>query len=121
MKSYSGLVLDGFLLPQILLNVFMNSKGNALSCSFYFGISLVRLIPHAYDLFEALVYVDSSSLYEDEIADYYSTFWDIIIPLVSLMFAVIISLQQRFGGCSILSWRIKGKEEYEKVPAVTES
>lgn len=121
LKSYSGLVLDGFLLPQILLNVFMNSKGNALSCSFYFGISLVRLIPHAYDLFEALVYVDSSSLYEDEIADYYSTFWDIIIPLVSLMFAVIISLQQRFGGCSILSWRIKGKEEYEKVPVVTES
>ncbi|KAL9276370.1 hypothetical protein ACSQ67_026087 [Phaseolus vulgaris] len=59
LKSYSGLVLDGFLLPQILLNLFRNSKGNALSC--------------AYDLFEALVYVDGSSLYEDKIADYYST------------------------------------------------
>ncbi|RZC09012.1 uncharacterized protein LOC114416189 [Glycine soja] len=123
LKSFSGLVLDGFLLPQILLNLFMNSKGNALSCSFYFGISLVRLIPHAYDLFEALVYVDGSSLYEDEIADYYSTAWDIIIPLVSLMFAAIIHLQQQFGGCSILSWRIntKGVEEYKKVPVVTEA
>ena len=85
LKSYSGLVLDGFLLPQILLNLFRNSKGNALSC--------------AYDLFEALVYVDGSSLYEDEIEDYYSTAWDIIIPLVSLLFVVIIHLQQRFGGC----------------------
>ena len=89
LKSFSGLVLDGFLLPQILLNLFMNSKGNALSCSFYFGTSLVRLIPHAYDLFEALAYVDGSCLYADEIADYYSTAWDIIIPLVSLMFASI--------------------------------
>ncbi|RDX99082.1 hypothetical protein CR513_17914, partial [Mucuna pruriens] len=116
LKSYSGLALDGFLLPQILLNLFWNSKGNALSCSFYFGISLVRLIPHAYDLFEALVYVDVSSLYEDEIADYYSTAWDITIPLVSLMFSVIIHLQQQFGGCCIVSWRIKGKEKYERVP-----
>ncbi|XP_027355293.1 uncharacterized protein LOC113865119 [Abrus precatorius] len=120
LKSYSGLVLDGFLLPQILFNLFWNSKGNALSFSFYFGISLVRLLPHAYDLFESLVYVDGSSLYEDEIADYYSTVCDIIIPLVSLMFAVIIYLQQRFGGCSILSWRIKGIEKYEKVSVVTE-
>ncbi|KAK7405241.1 hypothetical protein VNO78_06440 [Psophocarpus tetragonolobus] len=122
LKSYSGLVLDGFLLPQILLNLFMNSKGNALSCSFYFGISFIRLIPHAYDLFEALVYVDVSSLYEDEIADYYSTAWDIIIPLVSLLLAVIIHLQQRFGGCIIFPWRIKAKgmEEYEKVPVVSE-
>ncbi|KAK7313030.1 hypothetical protein VNO77_37368 [Canavalia gladiata] len=121
LKSYSGLVLDGFLLPQILLNLFWNSKGNALSCSFYFGISLVRLLPHAYDILEALVYVDGSSLYEDEIADYYSTAWDVIIPLVSLMFAVIIYLQQRLGGCSFLSWRIKGVEQYEKVPVVTEA
>ena len=123
LKSCSGLVLDDFLLPQILLNIFMNSKGNALSCSFYFGTSLVRLIPHAYDLFEALAYVDGSCLYADEIADYYSTAWDIIIPLVSLMFASIIHFQQRFGGCSILSWRIKttGVEEYEKVPMVTEA
>ncbi|XP_020239500.1 uncharacterized protein LOC109818444 [Cajanus cajan] len=121
LKSYSGLVLDGFLLPQILLNLLWNSKGNALSFSFYFGISLVRLIPHAYDLFEALVYVDGSSLYEDEIADYYSTAWDIIIPLLSLMFAAIVHLQQRFGGSSILCWRIKGIEKYEKLPVVTEA
>ncbi|KAJ1376562.1 hypothetical protein SESBI_49809 [Sesbania bispinosa] len=121
LKSYSGLVLDGFLLPQILFNLFWNSKGNALSCSFYIGTSLVRLLPHAYDLYEAHVYVDVSSFYEDEIADYYSTAWDIIIPLVGLMFAVIIYLQQRFGGSSILFWRIKGLEEYEKVPVVTET
>ncbi|KAK7313029.1 hypothetical protein VNO77_37367 [Canavalia gladiata] len=68
LKSYFGLVLDGFLLPQILLNIFWNSKGNALCCSFYFGTSLVRLLPHAYDdLYKDLMYVVGSSFYEEEI------------------------------------------------------
>ncbi|MQL05383.1 DUF2921 domain-containing protein, partial [Escherichia coli] len=49
-KSYGGLVLDGFLLPQIILNLFSNMKENVLSCSFYFGTTFVRLLPHAYDL-----------------------------------------------------------------------
>ncbi|KAE9456412.1 hypothetical protein C3L33_11685, partial [Rhododendron williamsianum] len=35
--SYGGLVLDGFLLPQILLNIFHISKENALSHPFYIG------------------------------------------------------------------------------------
>ncbi|KAF3434420.1 hypothetical protein FNV43_RR25523 [Rhamnella rubrinervis] len=34
LKSYAGLVLDGFLLPQIVLSIFRNSRENALSCSF---------------------------------------------------------------------------------------
>ncbi|KAL4351807.1 hypothetical protein GQ457_06G016090 [Hibiscus cannabinus] len=50
MKSYAGLILDSFLLPQILVNMFSNSKHKALSCSFFIGISLVRLLPRAYDL-----------------------------------------------------------------------
>lgn len=53
LKSYSGLVLDGFLLPQILLNIFRNSKENALFCSFYIGTTFVCMLPHAYDLYTA--------------------------------------------------------------------
>ena len=50
-KSYGGLVLDGFLLPQIILNLFLNMRDNVLSFSFYFGTTFVRLLPHAYDLY----------------------------------------------------------------------
>ncbi|MCI24119.1 hypothetical protein A2U01_0045302, partial [Trifolium medium] len=53
MKSYGGLVLDGFLLPQVILNLFSNMNENVLSCSFYFGTTFVRLLPHAYDLYRA--------------------------------------------------------------------
>ncbi|GAA0165874.1 hypothetical protein LIER_21164 [Lithospermum erythrorhizon] len=51
LKSYAGLTLDGFLLPQILFNIFSNSKEKALSPVFYVGTTIVRLLPHAYDIY----------------------------------------------------------------------
>ncbi|KAL0293549.1 UNVERIFIED_CONTAM: hypothetical protein Sangu_3235900 [Sesamum angustifolium] len=53
LRSYAGLILDGFLLPQVLLNGFMGSAEKALSHPFYVGISAVRLVPHAYDQYRA--------------------------------------------------------------------
>lgn len=123
-KSYGGLVLDGFLLPQIILNLFSNMRGNVLSCSFYFGTTFVRLLPHAYDLYRTHNYarVDSGSyFYADPSADFYSTAWDIVIPLGGILFAIIIYLQQRFGAHCILPQRFKGSKVYEKVPVVAES
>ncbi|XP_020239491.1 uncharacterized protein LOC109818437 [Cajanus cajan] len=121
LKFYSDLVLDGFLLPQILLNIFWNSKGNALCFSFFFGISMVRLLPRACDdLFVALLLVLGYVIAEpQQQVAYYSRASDKITPLVVLMFAIIIYLQQRFGGRSILFLRNKGKE-YEKVSVVTQ-
>ncbi|KAL5151586.1 hypothetical protein HKD37_13G037924 [Glycine soja] len=123
-KSYGGLVLDGFLLPQIILNLFSNMRGNVLSCSFYFGTTFVRLLPHAYDLYRTHNYarVDSGSyFYADPSADFYSTAWDIVIPLGGVLLAIIIYLQQRFGAHCILPQRFKGSKVYEKVPVVAES
>ncbi|KAI4322938.1 hypothetical protein L6164_022585 [Bauhinia variegata] len=121
-----GLVLDGFLLPQIMLNLFSNSGENinALSTSFYLGTTLFsNLLPHAYDLYRTHNYVrqdNVSYFYADPSEDIYSTTWDIVIPLGGLLFAAIISLQQRFGGRCILPRRFKGSEGYEMVPVVTE-
>ena len=53
LRSYAGLVLDGFLFPQILLNIFTSSTEKALSHSFYVGTTFVRLLPHIYDLYRA--------------------------------------------------------------------
>ncbi|XP_027342936.1 uncharacterized protein LOC113855489 [Abrus precatorius] len=119
LKSYGGLVLDGFLLPQIILNLFSNTRESVLSCSFYFGTTFVRLLPHAYDLYRTHNYArldNGSYFYADPSADFYSTAWDIVIPLGGILFAIIIYLQQRFGAHYILPHRFKGSMVYEKVP-----
>jgi hypothetical protein len=124
LRSYGGLVLDGFLFPQILLNIFHNSTENALSRFFYIGTTFVRLLPHAYDLYRANYYVedfDGSYMYADPGGDYYSTAWDVIIPLVGLLFAAIVYLQQRFGGRCFMPKRFKELEGYEKVPVASDA
>ncbi|KAA8523898.1 hypothetical protein F0562_010321 [Nyssa sinensis] len=114
---------DGFLFPQILFNVFQISKESSLSRSFYIGTTFVRLLPHAYDLYRAHNYVqrhfDGSYFYANPTADFYSTVWDIIIPLGGMLFAVIIYLQQKFGGRCILPGKFRESRAYEKVPVVS--
>ncbi|XP_008226768.1 PREDICTED: uncharacterized protein LOC103326326 [Prunus mume] len=123
-KSYAGLVLDGFLLPQILLNMFCKSREKALSVSFYIGTTFVRALPHAYDLYRAHNSahhpLDESYLFASPVADFYSTAWDVIIPFGGLLFAGIIYLQQRFGGLCILPQKLRELGAYEKVRTVTE-
>ncbi|KAJ0017959.1 hypothetical protein Pint_10568 [Pistacia integerrima] len=121
LKSYVGLVLDGFLLPQILFNLFFNSTEKALAASFYIGTTVVRLLPHAYDLYRAhgsTRYLDLSYIYANHKLDFYSTAWDITIPCGGLLFAALIYLQQQFGGQCILLKRFRQSSVYEKVPVV---
>ncbi|KAL1346206.1 hypothetical protein AAHE18_08G173700 [Arachis hypogaea] len=123
-KSYGGLVMDGFLLPQIILNIFSNIKrAQILSCSFYIGTTFVRVLPHAYDLYRAHNYAEVDNfayLYADPDTDFYSTAWDIVIPLGGILFAIIVYLQQRFDALCIMPQRFKGSFAYDKVPAETE-
>ncbi|KAL5804515.1 hypothetical protein ACOSQ3_031315 [Xanthoceras sorbifolium] len=122
LKSYAGLVLDGFLLPQILLNTFRNSKQDALSRSFYIGTTFIRLLPHAYDLYRRHSYSSLVSyIYASPNADFYSAPWDVIISFVGLLFVALIYLQQRFGGRCIIPQRFRDGGEYEKVPVASES
>ncbi|RRT46614.1 hypothetical protein B296_00054331 [Ensete ventricosum] len=115
--SYAGLVLDGFLLPQIILNICRNSRGNTLTAFFYLGITTTRAMPHLYDLYRARRYVphfSSSYIYASGDGNYYSSIWDLIAPCQGFAFAVIVYVQQRYGGgCvlpvrSLLSWLSKG-------------
>ncbi|KAG4213551.1 hypothetical protein ERO13_A01G063950v2 [Gossypium hirsutum] len=123
LKSYAGLISDGFLLPQILFNIFSSSRENALSPSFYIGTSLVRLLPHAYDLHCDHSYVEykGTSIYANPAKDFFSTAWDVIILIGVLLLAAIIYLQQQFGGCCIIPKRFRWRRSYEKIPAVGQS
>ncbi|KAI8557789.1 hypothetical protein RHMOL_Rhmol04G0037400 [Rhododendron molle] len=121
--SYGGLVLDGFLLPQILLNIFHVSKENALSHPFYIGTTCVRLLPHVYNLYRAhdfaRVQFDGAYLFANPYVDFYSLTWDVVITCWGVLFAVSIYLQQRFGGRCILGRRFREVEVYEKVPVTS--
>ncbi|XP_022717739.1 uncharacterized protein LOC111276228 [Durio zibethinus] len=124
LKSFADLLLDSFLLPQILLNMSSNSKQNALSCSFYVGTTFVRLLPRAYDLYRGHSYVLYNILHfsvnHDE--DFLSAAWDVIMLLELLLLAAIIYFQQKFGGHCILPSRLRELETYpEEVPFVSES
>ncbi|KAL0727351.1 hypothetical protein Bca4012_023444 [Brassica carinata] len=119
LKSYGGLMLDAFLLPQILFNGFSNpDSSKSLAASFYVGNSFVRLLPHAYDLYRSHSYgkiLDWSFIYASHKVDYYSTAWDVIILCIGFLFAVMIFLQQRFGGRCFIPKRFVEDVRYEKV------
>ncbi|KAK7246509.1 hypothetical protein RIF29_41378 [Crotalaria pallida] len=120
-KSYAGLLQDGFLLPQILFNIVFNPEGKALACSFYGGTTIVRVLPHAYDLYRAhssAWFLDLSYIYADHRLDFYSTAWNIIIPIGGLLFAFLVYIQQRFGSRCILPKRFRESSSYEKVPVI---
>ncbi|GAU52013.1 hypothetical protein TSUD_418250, partial [Trifolium subterraneum] len=120
-KSYAGLLLDGFLLPQILFNIFSNSGEKALATSFYFGTTIVRILPHAYDLYRthsSSWYLDMLYIYADHRKDFYSTAWDIIIPIGALLLAFLVYFQQRFGSRCFLPKRFRETSSYEKVPVI---
>ncbi|KAG1367885.1 putative alanine racemase [Cocos nucifera] len=119
--SYAGLILDGFLLPQVIFNIFSSSKHKALAPSFYVGTTAIRALPHVYDAYRASHYVpllNSSYIYASPSEDFYSLAWDIIIPCTGVLFSGLIYLQQRFGGTFFLAWK-KWSGGYETVPAVT--
>lgn len=111
LESCADILSDGFLLPQILVNLFRDSRENALAHSYYIGTTLVRLLPHAYGLYRA----------QNSALKLVSTNWDVLISFGALLFATIIYLQQRFGGRCILPCRSKESGVYEKVANVGET
>lgn len=108
--SFLGLVVDGFLFPQILLNISRNSSEKRLLPGlFYIGTTLLRLLPHVYDLWRSVFgHMEGSYLYAVPDTDFYSTAWDVIIVLGGLLLALIVYLQQRFGGYIVVPHRFRG-------------
>lgn len=125
LKHFAGLIQDGFLLPQILLNIFADSKEKALSNYFYIGISTIRLLPHVYDI-NYRIHINFPSkrfrvYYMMETMEFdllYSIAWDFLISLGGLVLVVIIYCQQRFGGRCVIPKRFRSWQVYEKLATV---
>ncbi|KAJ3674006.1 hypothetical protein LUZ60_005998 [Juncus effusus] len=119
LTRFSGLVFDSFLLPQIVFNVFFNTKEKILSPFFYGGITAVRVAPHMYNAYRASRFfgnIDSSYIYASHDDDYYSAILDVVIPCGGFLSVVLIYVQQRFGGRCFLPTRFKQGQGYELVP-----
>jgi hypothetical protein len=116
--SYCGLILDGFLLPQVILNVFSDSKVRALSPGFYIGSTLIRVLPHVYDVFRRQHFVPSlrpSYMYAGPRDDLFSLAWDIVIPCGALLLSALLFFQQGRGGAFFLCSKNRRTREYEMV------
>lgn len=102
LEEYVGLVQDFFLLPQVMGNFVWQIHCKPLRKLYFIGITVVRLLPHIYDYIWAPVSNPYfSEEYEFEFVnpstDFYSKFGDIAIPVIALLLAVIVYIQQRWS------------------------
>ncbi|CAO2178777.1 unnamed protein product [Urochloa humidicola] len=99
LMSSAGLALDAFLLPQVAMNALSAGAGvTALSPWFYAGGTVVRAMPHIYDVIRAQGYVPSirpSYVYASPRYDRFGVAWDIAVPCGAALLAVLVFLQQR--------------------------
>nr|CAB3477931.1 unnamed protein product [Digitaria exilis] len=97
--SSAGLALDAFLLPQIAMNALSaGARVRALSPWFYVGGTVVRAMPHVYEVVRGWGYVPSmraSYVYASPRFDRFGVGWDVVVPCVAAMLAVLVFLQQR--------------------------
>ncbi|XP_020256262.1 uncharacterized protein LOC109833120 [Asparagus officinalis] len=116
--SLWGLILDGFLFPQIIFNMISNSRGKALHPLFYVGITGVRALPHLYDAYrdrQCFPPFSSSEMNASPDGELYSFAWDVIIPVQGFLFALLVYLQQQFGGRCLLPKMTRTVGGYEMV------
>uniref|UniRef100_A0ACD6ADZ8 Uncharacterized protein n=1 Tax=Avena sativa TaxID=4498 RepID=A0ACD6ADZ8_AVESA len=121
--SYAGLVVDGFLLPQVILNasVSAGSRARAISPWFYVGGTVIRAAPHLYDLIRRRVYDGSglrlSYLYASPRGDLFGVAWDVVVPCGAALLASLLFLQQRrrLGDASLLPSQRRRSGGYEMV------
>ena len=120
MTVYGGVVQDFHLFPQVVGNVLWGAKRQApLSKHFYLGMALVRSLPHLYDLYRRLHHTPYSgpgvSMYDHLEWDLYAIASDVLISSVILLLAILVFMQQQWGGRCLLPWQSRSSFEYEKV------
>ncbi|KAL6845408.1 hypothetical protein ACP4OV_024903 [Aristida adscensionis] len=100
--SSAGLALDAFLLPQVVMNAFSWRGGaagvRAVSPWLYAGVTVVRAMPHVYDVVRSQGYVRSrrpSYVDAGPRDDRFGAAWDVAVPCVTAVLAVLVFLQQR--------------------------
>ncbi|KAK9266293.1 hypothetical protein L1049_001815 [Liquidambar formosana] len=128
LEEYVGLVQDFFLLPQIIGNFMWQINCKPLRKLYFIGITVVRLLPHVYDYIRAPIpnpYFSEEYEFVNPSFDFYSQFGDIAIPVMAVILAVAVYIQQRWnyeklsqtltwGRCKLLPL---GSRVYQRLPS----
>lgn len=99
LEEYVGLVQDLFLLPQIIGNCLWKIHNKPLRKFYYIGITSVRLLPHLYDYVRSPIpnpYFSEEYEFVNPRFDFYTNFGDIAIPVMAIVLAVAIYIQQKW-------------------------
>lgn len=130
LKEYVGLVQDFFLLPQIVGNILWHIECKPLRKLYYIGVTVLRLLPHIYDYLRSPVfnpYFANEYEFANPSSDFYSKFGDIAIPVIAVMLAIVIFIQQRWNKLTVgqalklTSSKLTrlGSRMYERLPSQT--
>nr|XP_043635853.1 uncharacterized protein LOC122607001 [Erigeron canadensis] len=130
LEEYVGLVQDLFLLPQVIGNLIWQINVRPLRKSYFFGLTIIRLLPHIYDYIRSPIpnpYFSEDYEFVNPHLDFYSKIGDIAIPLIAIILAFIVHLQQKFGYEKLVQILDFGKFRvlprrsvaYERLPPVT--
>ncbi|KAL4559956.1 hypothetical protein LXL04_032102 [Taraxacum kok-saghyz] len=129
LEEYVGLVQDFFLLPQVIGNLIWQINCKPLRKSYFIGLTVIQLLPHVYDYVRSPIpnpYFSEDYEFVNPHLDFYSKFGDIGIPVMAVVFAIVVHVQQKlsyeklvevlaFGKFRVLPRRTAA---YERLPPV---
>ncbi|OAE29356.1 hypothetical protein AXG93_4831s1160 [Marchantia polymorpha subsp. ruderalis] len=97
LQEYAGLVEDLFLLPQAIALSVWDVEGKPLRAIYFVGLTILQIVPHIYDSFRipGLRGV-SYEIYANPDFDFYTSLGNILIPILALLLAVMVYIQQRW-------------------------
>lgn len=98
MEDYGGMVLDLFLLPQIIANILWRIRCKPLRKIYYIGFSLIRAFPRLYNHFQD-TFSDSDFVLNGRKVNGFSP--DVAVVVMIIVCAVVVYIQQR--RCCIVS------------------
>ncbi|OWM82300.1 uncharacterized protein LOC116207752 [Punica granatum] len=99
LEEYVGLAHDFFLLPQVIGNLIWQIETKPLRKLYYMGITVVRLLPHFYDFIRAPrsnPYMVEEYEFVNPNMDFFSKLGDLAIPIIAVLLAVMVYVQQRW-------------------------
>ncbi|KAD4585236.1 hypothetical protein E3N88_22837 [Mikania micrantha] len=100
LEEYAGLVQDFFLLPQVIGNLIWQIGCIPLRKSYFIGLTVIQLLPHVYDYIRSPIpnpYFSEEYEFVDPRLDFYSKVGDVLIPVIAVLLAVLVHVQQKLG------------------------
>ncbi|CAD6251261.1 unnamed protein product [Miscanthus lutarioriparius] len=105
MERYVGVVKEWFLLPQVIGNAVWRINCKPLAAGYYAGVTAAWLLPRIYGYLRPPV-VNMYRDTHDDVMDFYYKAGTVVIPVVGVLLAMVVYVQQRWN-YKIIGWAMK--------------